>query len=630
MRWCLAVLSLAMTLLLPQMAMSVRNEDFWAESGILFYDPDDMPCPPGGMLGSLNVNGREVTLVGDSVASTSSTDLVRLIDGIHVTAVSGQTFTQGVQSLEELDLRRVVVFALGSYSPNLTTTDIEAVLEQTGSRQVMFVTNYNVNNPTQFDSNNALFRQFAQENDRVAVADWAGTVLSRDEPGNYVDATDGITPTVGAGSNLFAQTINTALRQFISNAQAGVNMGASGDNAGLALGFLMELGYNHTAAAAIVGNLQAESRNINPLLFEAGVGNSQANAMEGFRAIDANGNKTFVGGFGIVQWTSLGRVQALQNFADQNNLPVTSLELQLRFLAWELENLNRGGHTFGPSGLNAMSLEEATWLINRHFLTPCASFCTVGDTCLNHAGGCHNTVSPSNLSDLNEATTPTAITGFNRRLNFAQEAMGITPMSMQFGGGNCVGGVSVWSGVGFPHFSQNDPLWANIPYGHCGSTIGRGGCGLVSFAMMATALLNREVNPIEIINIPNIHNQFACGQGSYHTVTGVLARHFGLQHKHLGSEYGLGQNTDNNRIIEIINQYLRQGWLIHSTGGGRFGSGAAPYTVHGHFIAIRGVTETGMWLIADSAGNRDQNRLWDPREVIAAGMNKFNLQAVTR
>jgi hypothetical protein len=461
----------------------------------------------------------------------------------------------------------------------------------------------------------------------VAIADWAGAVLSAENPETLLEA-DGTTPTP-AGVTLFTTTINSALRQFVPNSQANlanVNFGAGGDNAGAMLGFLIDIGYTAQSAAAIVGNLQAESFGLNPLRFEAGVGNNDANAMEGFRAIDANGNKTFTGGFGIGQWTSLGRVQALQNHADTLNLPVTSLELQTRFLAYELETYLRGGHRFRPSDLNPLSLEEATWVINRHFFTPCASFCTTGDTCLNHAGGCQNTVSPTNIGDLNQTTTPTAINGFNRRLEFAQQALGITPTSMQFGSGNCVGSVSAWSGVGFPHYNQCDSRWGSDRFGS--STICAGGCGPVSFAMMAAALLGRDVPPPEVVAMS--HHMHVAGVGSSHAITGYLAGRFGLQHRHLGDAYSISQSTSNNTVVEIINRYLREGWLIHSTGGGSFGSGAAPYSTGGHYVAIRGVTENGMWLIADSASGRDQNRLWNPSEVFAAGMNKYNLQAVGR
>ncbi|MCL2002032.1 hypothetical protein FWG76_01345, partial [Candidatus Saccharibacteria bacterium] len=63
----------------------------------------------------------------------------------------------------------------------------------------------------------------------------------------------------------------------------------------------------------------------------------------------------------------------------------------------------------------------------------------------------------------------------------------------------------------------------------------------------------------------------------------------------------------------------------------RYGSGAAPYSKGGHYVGIRGVTSDGRWLIADSASrNRDQNKQWDPQEVLAAGMNIGNLRAVRR
>ena len=618
----------------PHIVSALRDEDFWAESGILFYDPDDMLCPPGSAMGTLSVSGSDVTMIGDTLTTTSISDLTNHINGISITALPSKLFSgadntnnpPGTQLLRDQNLRRVVVYALGTYSPSLTAANIEEVIDLAGSSQVLFVTNYDINDPARFVTNNNLFRQAAQNNPRVAVADWAQTIAATDNPETYIDATSGTTPTE-AGAALFATTINTALRQFVSNTPANLSSIPSttgGDNASILLGFLLDAGYTLHAAGAIGGNLQAESTNINPLRFEAGVGNAQSNAMEGFRAIGPDGQKTFRGGFGIVQWTSAGRVANLQNFADQNNLPVTSLEAQIRFLVVELESYN-----FPPSVLNAMSFEEATWAIFRRYLTPCSSFCTTTSTCLNHAGGCHNTTSPSNLSDLNPSTTPTAINAFNRRFEFAQQFIGLTPSSLQFGGDNCVGAVSSWSGVGFPHYSQCDSRWGNLRFGapQNNRTICSSGCGPVSFAMMATALLGREIAPPEVVNL--VHHLHVPGAGSSHAITQFLANHYGLQYEHISATHNLSR-SNTSRVVEVVNQYLRDGWLIHSTGGSSFGSGAAPYSTGGHYVAIRGVTENGMWLIADSATGRDQNRLWDPREVFAAGMNVGNLRAVRR
>lgn len=48
-----------------------------------------------------------------------------------------------------------------------------------------------------------------------------------------------------------------------------------------------------------------------------------------------------------------------------------------------------------------------------------------------------------------------------------------------------------------PHYNQRNHPWADIPY-H-GHTVRTDGCGPVAFAMAASYLLGREVEPSEIV-----------------------------------------------------------------------------------------------------------------------------------
>jgi hypothetical protein len=73
-RWFLVVMGLIMTLS-PQMVLARRNEDFWAEVGILFYDPDSMPssgCWFGEFDGSAGIVFSDMVSAGyTSVAAAS-------------------------------------------------------------------------------------------------------------------------------------------------------------------------------------------------------------------------------------------------------------------------------------------------------------------------------------------------------------------------------------------------------------------------------------------------------------------------------------------------------------------------------------------------------------------------------
>lgn len=142
-----------------------------------------------------------------------------------------------------------------------------------------------------------------------------------------------------------------------------------GENAQTVFSYLTQNGYSITAAAAIMGNLRAEGgADFNPRQLEIGKNAQYPGdiAPENFVAYDLENNKkTYTGGLGLAQWTSAGRVKNLQEYADKNNLPVTSLSAQAGFL---VEELNAYGVT--PEKLNSMSLRDATSYVLKNYEIP--------------------------------------------------------------------------------------------------------------------------------------------------------------------------------------------------------------------------------------------------------------------
>ena len=191
---------------------------------------------------------------------------------------------------------------------------------------------------------------------------------------------------------------------------------ASGDyneNAIFVMAYLINEGYSAEAAAAIVGNLRGESASFNP--GEAENGYADDIDSENFR-ITSDWKCYGKCGFGIAQWTVSGRQEALQNFADEHNMPVTSLELQTMFLAHELVD----NFDYPPEIMNEMTLEEATFAIYRYFETPRASF-QVGE----YNGVFYNDYDPKKLSELSETRTPAAYNAYMTRLSFAYGAVDV-------------------------------------------------------------------------------------------------------------------------------------------------------------------------------------------------------------
>ena len=183
-----------------------------------------------------------------------------------------------------------------------------------------------------------------------------------------------------------------------------------GDNSKTALNYLIKKGYSASSAAAIVGNLIAESSVV-------------PNKKEGGELINdtswriTSWEKFGKRGFGIAQWTSPGRQTNLQTFADTNGLPVISMEAQLGYLFDELQREVRGSGS-SVANMNATSLEEATFFMYRRFETPRSSFCTSNDR-----AGCYNDYAPSSVSELSETKTKSAYSAFMNRLKWAKSAL---------------------------------------------------------------------------------------------------------------------------------------------------------------------------------------------------------------
>ena len=94
-------------------------------------------------------------------------------------------------------------------------------------------------------------------------------------------------------------------------------------NEARALEFLQERGINDKAAlAAVMGNIRQESMFLTDIC-------------EGGRR--GPYNSCHSGGFGLIQWTTLGRYQGLGDFSRKYDLDPTSLEAQLRWMVNERE-----------------------------------------------------------------------------------------------------------------------------------------------------------------------------------------------------------------------------------------------------------------------------------------------------
>lgn len=104
--------------------------------------------------------------------------------------------------------------------------------------------------------------------------------------------------------------------------------------------YLLEITGNGYAAAGLMGNLYAESGLVPTNLqdaCEASLGYEDGTYTE---AVDSGTYSDFAtdwAGYGLAQWTWQERKENLLAFAQDAGMSVGSLDLQLRFVAWELE-----------------------------------------------------------------------------------------------------------------------------------------------------------------------------------------------------------------------------------------------------------------------------------------------------
>lgn len=214
-----------------------------------------------------------------------------------------------------------------------------------------------------------------------------------------------------------------------------------------------------------------------------------------------------------------------------------------------------------------------------------------------------------------------------KRANYARDiynkyAAASTSSSSYSTTGNCLRSLS----ESFTYYGQEDPQWGSLRFGKdgingsSGETIEEAGCGPTSFAMIATALLGRDILPSETTDIAGKAGMYVENAGSSWSITKVLADHYGLEYE----EIAANSATD---AVNKINEHLKNGWMIHTSG-----SGENPFTSGGHYIAIRGLTSSGKWLIGDSWGPHggQKNTLeteWDPQKIVN-GMSLGNIKAV--
>ena len=131
------------------------------------------------------------------------------------------------------------------------------------------------------------------------------------------------------------------------------------ENATKIMTALLQAGYSKVEVAGVMGSLKGESGAFNP---GEGENAYMGDATIGDKSFRVTSSPCYNRcGFGIAQWTSGGRQDRLQQYADSKNLSVVSLEAQTGYLIKELGEygFGPGSFKFGAKADNAESAAKA-------------------------------------------------------------------------------------------------------------------------------------------------------------------------------------------------------------------------------------------------------------------------------
>lgn len=342
-----------------------------------------------------------------------------------------------------------------------------------------------------------------------------------------------------------------------------VSLSGSG-NAQQAYNYFVSKGLTPIQASAILGNFMRESH-MNPKQLQGG-GDSDTVPLDG---------KT---GYGLAQWTDLGRQKNLAQFAKDQNQPVSTLALQLDFVWHEASS---GPVLNNLKAIGDINIATEYWM---------------------------------------DAYENPGVKALAEREAFAKlfydkygssSGSTITVPSSDTGGCSSVGpGQNTQYVDGFTVYSQFDPAWINAPYGS--STVGDSGCGPSAMAMIITALTGKSVTPDQTAAYGGSQGTYDPGVGSYWTMPKTIAPHWGLKATFIGND------------VAKITASLQSGGLVIVSG-----HGAKPFSTVGHYIVIRGVTSDGNWKIGDSGHNDTSDKKWSPSQ-LSSQINDGSVYVITK
>ena len=142
----------------------------------------------------------------------------------------------------------------------------------------------------------------------------------------------------------------------------------------------------------------------------------------------------------------------------------------------------------------------------------------------------------------------------------------------------------------FIYFRQNSAEYNNVKYGN--QTIGSYGCGPTNMAVIISSITGKLVSPVTLARKSEEWGCFVSGAGTAFAFFPKAA-----------AAYGINCYQFNYSKQTVLN-YLKQGKMIICTmGKGYFTNGS-------HFVTLRGITDDGNILIADTYSESNTYKEW--------------------
>lgn len=335
------------------------------------------------------------------------------------------------------------------------------------------------------------------------------------------------------------------------------------DNAEKILNFLLTKGFNAAQASGILGNISHES-GFNPFRMQT---TYESQGIDAVLPVDSH--KEYMKAFGIVQWDGGRRQNILRIISaqfpdfkttinaygksgdDPTQAPENDLylEVELEFLYQELSE----GYKSVYDDIKALpndeaGMEQAASIWNRRF-----------------------EVSADSNSNRIASARP-----FYEEYKDRTTASEATDSASGCGTGTPAGEIV--------HYYQCDERWANS--GYAGDTMCAAGCGPTSMAMILTALVDKNITPMDVVAVAGSQSG---GTSDWNALTNGVSAKWGVK-------------IESTTSFDDMYAFLKAGQGMVWVGGSAGNGSVPPFTNGGHLIALTGVASNGNIMVADSAG----------------------------